>query len=599
MQAALSSLLHFFGARLVVALLSLEATDRDVREALEASAAVSLPSVAITGSNASDVRKTLGLRRGRTAVLVRDCGQLLDVAADDDEDDDGGGVLLRTGTLWILDGSTTCSSLPTLRLDTLLIEMSRSSKVVEFREIYQVKGGPLRKNAFGTWTPGGVGLEVPTPHLWERRADLGNVTLIGQAIPFSYVTVFENGSLANLSGLGPEIVRAMVRGLNVTMEYATPPDGKFGSKIDGTSSRWSGIVGELSLDEEGRGDLSVSFLEVTPERSQAIDFTLAAMRQVRTLTIHAPAARSGLSTDVTAYLSVFHWSAWGCIPVVLALLAAAAVLAIGSHQVGCSQTLVKPWQEWHRSLSVFLGYFTGSVDDDRVLTLATSVRILLLSRHGFCLLLFIHYSSDLTARMTALSPVRIVTSLEEAVQVGYRIMVVSGSSSENWLAGSPQGSPAREVYLRMVEERNELLLRSFGELRKRLVSDSAAACFGSHLPFLGNDLGLVSLTGLREASPMQMAFGLRRGSELTPLLNHQLLKLHQSGLVEEIVRKWTTLKKPKDWSGRIFVEDAVVLGFRNLFFPCLVLAMGVPLAVVLSCRERFSQVEECTEESWQ
>ena len=50
--------------------------------------------------------------------------------------------------------------------------------------------------------------------------------------------------------------------------------------------------------------------------------------------------------------------------------------------------------------------------------------------------------------MTAASPSPMVDSFSAALRSGYKIMVLRGSSSENWLSSAPPGTGEAEVYKR-------------------------------------------------------------------------------------------------------------------------------------------------------
>ena len=55
------------------------------------------------------------------------------------------------------------------------------------------------------------------------------------------------------------------------------------------------------------------------------------------------------------------------------------------------------------------------------------------------------------------------------------------------------------------------------------------------------------------------------------------------------------MNKPEDGSGRIFVEDPLVLGFYNLGFPVLVLLAGAGAALLAACSERgLPRISEAT-----
>ncbi len=86
--------------------------------------------------------------------------------------------------------------------------------------------------------------------------------------------------------MGIDIAEEISRRLNFTLKYSSPADGQFGTYDGGgDGGGWTGMVGDL---DRGLADVAVSFLDVLPERSRAVDFTLAVLREAKTLTTQVP-----------------------------------------------------------------------------------------------------------------------------------------------------------------------------------------------------------------------------------------------------------------------------------------------------------------------
>ncbi len=112
-----------------------------------------------------------------------------------------------------------------------------------------------------------------------------------------------------------------------------------------------------------------------------------------------------------------------------------------------------------------------------------------------------------------------------------------------------------------------------------------SAIFESILTYAG-DSELEPVVDFEDRLESQLAFGLRQDSELKSMFDHALFKVVQTGLLRELMHKWLEDKRPGDMSSRIFTEEAKPLGYENMFFPCLVMASGLAVALVLVLAEK-------------
>jgi hypothetical protein len=164
-----------------------------------------------------------------------------------------------------------------LRLDSevLTYELTENGQL-DVQENYKVKRGPLTSSHYGVWTEG-LGLEVPEPSKWLRRNNLGGVhlkTVMQEWYPIAFPTVANENQW---NGLFPEALLSFLADLNVTLEYVTSIDGKWGGKENQSSSAgsgepvYNGMVGMLQRKEV---DMCNAGLTVTPGRAEVIDFSL-------------------------------------------------------------------------------------------------------------------------------------------------------------------------------------------------------------------------------------------------------------------------------------------------------------------------------------
>ncbi len=119
---------------------------------------------------------------------------------------------------------------------------------------------------------------------------------------------------------------------------------------------------------------------------------------------------------------------------------------------------------------------------------------------------------------------------------------------------------------------------------------------GKSLVFYGPTLDEVAARALglrfkvmrdfQDSLEIPISIGFPLGSELRGPLDHHLLKILQSGAADRLMFKWAKESEPEDYSDRIFVQEAMVLGYRNLFFPVILLGGGVLVGIVVTVCEK-------------
>ncbi len=332
---------------------------------------------------------------------------------------------LKQNNVWILTledmSEEKIDELPlNLESNFLTIENSLEGEI-QLNEWYKVSAGPLMKGLYGTWTKEESGkwqLHVDQPNKWERRKNFGGAVLKNGFIPQSalhtqnvVVRLERSNSSGKFEQVGilADVVGVLKSRLNFTEEIVLVADDKFGSQNpDGT---WNGIVGDLALEKL---DFSSAGLTITAGRSEAIDFTFGVIQDSTTLLLGREALHHRSELNVWAYMTVFPRTVW------LFIL--------------MSMFLTACFFEMHRKLFVFKqssqfdGFATGfSVFFLALLQLSVpthrqriqysylSSRVLFMSMSFLTMVLFVHYTGDLTAFMTV-GDVKVSVN---SFQVGY------------------------------------------------------------------------------------------------------------------------------------------------------------------------------------
>ena len=106
------------------------------------------------------------------------------------------------------------------------------------------------------------------------------------------------------------------------------------------------------------------------------------------------------------------------------------------------------------------------------------------------------------------------------------------------------------------------------------------------------DFNLIHLPIIQEALNLHdrmygnLAFGLRKDSEFRSMFNHHLIRMEEAGLLGLLRRKWLhVLEEEKGvWEGHDHghddgEEEALTLGYHNIFLPFAMLGVGAVVAV--------------------
>ncbi len=365
------------------------------------------------------------------------------------------------------------------------------------------------------------------------------------------------------------------------MEVVHPSDGEWGRRRVGEdgSEVWTGMVGQL---RSGEADVCGASLTVTAERSEAIDFTVGFLEDVVSLIVVNPAVvgRNQQELDLMVFLTVFTGPAW------IGILGVAVLSAV----VHLSTTLALDLGGGHgRCLLQLRGFVVGihrfflsliqRNPDTGEGRQSAGARALLLTVSLVAFFLFSFYGGDLTATMTAGVRAPSLRNFQDVLDTGYKVYSNEGASSYSALKNAKPGSIMSKIYNRVLGH-----IHAEDFTRQQLENPSKAAYFGSEFIVLEYKRFLF-LRNFDDSLSTQLAFGLRKNSEFREIFDYHLIKFRQSGMLELLEHKWLDAEKPDDWSHRIFQEDAIPLGYENLFFPTAIMLGGVSVGMLILCAE--------------
>ncbi len=306
----------------------------------------------------ADMARDLGHTQIGYSSLERILAQLssadetaLVYCSDFDLDKDYPGWAFEKNVIWLVgDGNFTGDSrgLDHLRLDSNFFACSHDEArtVVDVDEVYRVKGGPLMRQAFGTWrdhggkqfTASSSSPALADKSLWERRSSLGGVELTDTFMSWPPISIHgpPGKEMEEASGIAVDLIHMLQDSLNFTTRRAFPKVKTWGvlRPVNETYKKMVGMIGELN---DRNADLSTTGMSMILDRFAYIDM-VSIIKDYGTLILPKPLSVSSTQIDVTAYMGVFSGNTW----LLLLCLAITIVGYFGLSQTLMSQSKKKP-----------------------------------------------------------------------------------------------------------------------------------------------------------------------------------------------------------------------------------------------------------------
>lgn len=331
----------------------------------------------------------------------------------------------------------------------------------------------------------------------------------------------------------------------------------------------------------GQADICIAGLTVTPARSEVVDFTVGILEDVISLLIANPAVVGKTKSEVNfvAYVVVFTGRAWLAVLGVALLSSAAHALSLRWTAGGTAGGGLVRARHFASGMRHFLLSLIQRGPNTGESAQYAGGMIFLLTTSIVSYFLFSFYVGDLTASMTVGAKTSRIKNFQDVIDAGYDIHAQEGTSHYGYLRNAKEDSMAHEVY------KHHLSHKTAQEYATEQLKDPPkAALFASHLIVLLHK-HLLFLRNFDDSVSTQLAIGLQDDSEFREVFNHQLIKLHQTGVLNLLAHKWLKDDEPDDWSHRIFQEEAWPLGYENLLFLMLVLITGVSCSAFILCVE--------------
>ena len=411
--------------------------------------------------------------------------------------------------------------------------------------------------------------------MWQRRDNLHGAIVRATCVKYPILTpVFyydSDGNILSGKGFMMDLLQMLERNVNMTASISFSIDGQFGGKTKNGS--FNGMVGMLTRNET---DVVVTSLTYTRERNQVIDYTKPIFPK-DSVTLHAPLGKAeGL--NYSAFLNIFPIHVWILIAVSFLILAIAFYIISASeinhfHEDSDSESFgLLNSMALSVILIIQLSY--------NVIVKSFSARIIYLAGSILAYILFAYYESVLTAELTTVGAKINIRNFQDVINQKYNVIVLFSSSNHEILRSAEEGTAMNEVYYNTIHDYQDQFVTSLADGVNELFSREKTLYFGPEISMLGEAHRLKKLR-IDEQFNSQTGWGIQANSEYAELLNHWLHKFDESGVRDRLWRNWTYQATEEFW-----VEDAIVLGFNEIFFVFLWILGGIVLSLIFFLGEK-------------
>ena len=486
-----------------------------------------------------------------------------------------------------------------LKLDTNIIFYQKESAKYKMVDKFAVNGGtPITLNIASWDERDGLKLETRI-NRWDRRTDLMGATFLNTLWPNDDWAQFiynDNGTIIGSEGWFQEKLFYVTDALNLTVTIR--------EEVVFVEDKPVQVLCDTLLLMNLTDVCSAGMPHIVQPLA---DFAMpiATDIQAQTLLAGVPA---GTAPDARVYVEVFGITHW------LILLSLLLVVSLVSPFIDAvskkgSQDIQRP--------SVYQGFIMASMfliqlgshpqnepmAAKRMLALVTSM---------LTLLLFIYYSNDITAKMTAGSPPIPVRTFEDVLDREYKVISV-GTYYYRILKNSKNGTAKRSVYQLYFEKDEEKIEQWQNQLNKEKQTETKEVASDGikwwdwtqeNLDWaeeqIMNDpktlfycysgcVGTAVIEGTAVALDMDdthFTFGgflLRGDSEYLSVFNHYLLKAFETGTLQRLDKMvWNADSIPPK---KIGLPEPEALGIKNVMFLFSCLGGTIIISLVIAIME--------------
>jgi hypothetical protein len=351
-------------------------------------------------------------------------------------------------------------------------------------------------------------------------------------------------------------------------------DGKWGG-INKNKKSWNGLVGMLINKEL---DVSTAGLSQFKERNEVVDFSIPLIADKSTLNIPVTTSQA---TRIWVYLEIFPVETWSVCTAMLLGIALGFIVINGSGE-NVLHSSSDP-ESFSFLNGVALSILMLMQLDYGVVIRTLSAKILFLLSGLSTYLIFTYYTSDLTARMTSGPQAVTISSFQDVIDRGYKVLVLEDTSYHLFLKTAKKDSAMYKVYYNTMHGNPDAFAGSPSDSLEIPLTREKTLLFDTALVMLIDPR--YEALKITDGINGQAAWAFQMNSEFTEYFNFHLFKLEESGVMYKLNRNWTYAPKEVFW-----VDDAISLGYDNTLFPYLILLGGIIGAVILQLCEQIKSI---------
>ncbi|XP_042220961.1 probable glutamate receptor [Homarus americanus] len=304
--------------------------------------------------------------------------------------------------------------------------------------------------------------------------------------------------------------------LGFEFRYSCRPsrDGQWGSVEDG---RWTGMIKDLVDDV---ADFAVASLDITHERSTAIDFLLPVSRTQYRMVMKKPSTNDQTWTTFT---QEFHLHVWAV------LVASIVVFAIILYLI----SITEKGKEKFRisdSVTIVLGALCGQGTEVEYRRLSS--RLVLLILMLLHVVLLAHYTSNLVSALAVGPALPAISSISDVVRSSsLSLGTVRDTAPLEYLKVSP--NPDYQLaYKNMMAKKDHVLVGDTLEgMQKTLKENYIYFDTGIYVLNAADCRHLILPNAVFTAIT---SFALQKGSPLVPVFNQIILKMKMTGILHKL-----------------------------------------------------------------
>ena len=484
-----------------------------------------------------------------------------------------------------------------LRLDSnVIFYEEKPSGVIEFVDKFAIGGGPTITETLAYWSvEEGINLQA-SMNRWDRRTDLKGTTFrncLFTTGDWAQLIRDEDENVIGSKGYFQDMLFYITGKVNLTIE-TVEAKSKFSKMLENGS--WTGPMGLLQRKEVDVLSIAMGI----DGRSYFIDFPLATYRQPVTLVSVIP---KGAAPNMWVYVEVFGVHQWVIVIVLLVSLGSVLSLVPVSNiletdgKFGTKRGAKKEYQLNSISSSFVLIYLYAAQMGSHTNSRKITPRILTLTASLLTFLIFVAFSTDITAEMTSNPSDIPVRTFEDVIKHDYKVVSISRYYTHLLKSAKP-GTAKNTVYnsnferlflnpsdfkaiFRVISEPKTLLYTVFSAAQYK---DPEKQRYANQLFALKMDDTVYGI----------LSMGLQKDSEFLQLFNYCILRQFETGISRRLYREYHAGFFTNE---NFELNESQPLGFSHVMFCFILLALGICLSTTITILELMSGKQK-SQEMW-